>query len=188
MWLGALHQRKILWTHIVQLYQHDIGHELRHTKLTQEHVYLTPQSVMRVNLAAQVLSHSVGSVLQTFAGDEAEETARFVLLMDNFFDALNVRSTAEGKKKRNPHLEPYTALDDHRFQFLADEFIGYIENWKQSVEARPGFTKSQKNKMFLIYQTYDGLKTTVNSTIAATQYLLQSGVSMVQHRSSVKTL
>lgn len=46
------------------------------------------------------------------------------------------------------------------FQFLATEFLGYIEAWRDTVMARPGFSKTQRNKMFLTQQTYEGLKTT----------------------------
>ena len=41
-------------------------------KLTSDHVNLTPYSVMRVRLAAQVLSESVGSVLNAFGPVEVE--------------------------------------------------------------------------------------------------------------------
>ena len=47
-------------------------------------------------------------------------------------------------------------------QFLAEDFLGYIENWQTSVMGRDGFTKQEKNKMFLSKQTYEGLKTTGN--------------------------
>ena len=46
--------KEILWSHIARIFQEDSVRELRRTRLTAEHVYLTPQSVMRVYLAAQV--------------------------------------------------------------------------------------------------------------------------------------
>ena len=45
---------EILWSHINDLYEDDSRRELRRTRLTAEHVHLTPQSIMRVYLAAQV--------------------------------------------------------------------------------------------------------------------------------------
>jgi hypothetical protein len=39
-----------------------------------------------------VLSESVGNALQLIGGAEAEETSRFVMLFDKFFDILNVSS------------------------------------------------------------------------------------------------
>ena len=46
------------------------------------------------------------------------------------------------------------------FQFLAEDVMGYIEDWKKSVMVREGFSRSEKNKMFLSQQTYDGMKST----------------------------
>ena len=48
---------------------------------------------MRVNLAAQVLSETVGNVLNNFGPEEAEGTGQFCIMMDKFFDCLNVRNT-----------------------------------------------------------------------------------------------
>ena len=48
-------------------------------RLTSDHINLTPYSVMRVGLAAQVLSETVGSVLNQFGPPEAAGTAKFCL-------------------------------------------------------------------------------------------------------------
>ena len=40
----------------------------------------------------QVLSESISKALQLTGGDEAVKTARFVNMMDKFFDALNVHN------------------------------------------------------------------------------------------------
>ena len=45
---------------------------------------------MRVNLAAQVLSETVGNVLNSLGPQEAEKTGQFCIMMDKFFDCLNV--------------------------------------------------------------------------------------------------
>ena len=70
-------------------------------KLTRVHIKLT-YSVMRVNLAAQVLSEIVGNVLNNFGPEEAAGTGKFCLMMDKFFDCLNVRTTKENITKRKP--------------------------------------------------------------------------------------
>ena len=46
--------KHLLWDHVVALYKEDASRALYRTELTEEHVYLTPHSVMRVNLADQV--------------------------------------------------------------------------------------------------------------------------------------
>ena len=58
-------------------------------KLTNDHINLTPFSVTRVRLAAQVLSETVGSVLNSFGPADAVGIAKCCLMMDNFFDCLN---------------------------------------------------------------------------------------------------
>ena len=84
-------------------------------RLTYDHINLTSYSVMRVNLAAQVLSASVASVLKSFGPPEVAATAKLCEMVDSFFDCLNVRSMTEHVRKRKPFLAPYTSLDDRRY-------------------------------------------------------------------------
>ena len=72
----------ILWSHISQIYDEQLQSGLKFVpKLTSDHINLTPYSVMRVNLAVQVLSDTVGNVLNQFGPAEAEGTANFCLMM-----------------------------------------------------------------------------------------------------------
>ena len=68
MWNGGHY---VLWQHITSMfYQHlDRGLKLL-PRLTYEHINLTAYSVMRVNLAAQVLSALVAAVLKEFGPPE----------------------------------------------------------------------------------------------------------------------
>ena len=84
-------------------------------KLTSDHINLTPFSVTRVRFAAQVLSETIGSVLNTFGPAVAVGTAKCCLMMDNFFDCSNVKNTMEYKVKQKHFLKPYTSVDDVRF-------------------------------------------------------------------------
>ena len=62
-----------LWSHISRLYYEDLEYDLKLVnKLTSDHINFTSYSVMRVILAAQVLSETVGNVLSSFG---LEETA-----------------------------------------------------------------------------------------------------------------
>ena len=54
--------------------------------------------------------------MAAYGGDDAQETAGFILLMDRFFDCLNVRSDVEGQRRRKPDMLPYTDVNDARFQ------------------------------------------------------------------------
>ena len=170
----------ILWSHITQLYDEQLECGLKLApKLSSDHVNLTPYSVMRVNLAAQVLSDTVGNVLKQFMQPEAEGTANFCLMMDKFFDCLNVRNKKEHEQKKKPFLKPYESVNDERFEWL-DSFLDYFRLWKESIEERPGdFTQNAKSRMFISWQTYEGLQVTVHSLKEVVKYLLQNGVRYV---------
>ena len=105
----------LLWQHITEIFYQDVDNGLKLLpRLSYEHVNLTPYSVMRVNLAAQVLSASVAAVLKKFGPPETAATAKLCEMVDGFFDCLNVRSTTEHQRKRKPFLDPYTSVDDER--------------------------------------------------------------------------
>ena len=57
---------------------------------------------MCVKFATQILSESVGKVLEQSRNMETFETARYCKMLDSFFDCLNVRSLTENERKRKP--------------------------------------------------------------------------------------
>ena len=88
----------LLWKHVSDCYEKDcIGQVRKLPKVTNEHISLTSYSVMRVNLAAQVMSSSVSKVMLAYNPFEALETARFIGLVDKFFDCFNTRSLHEAE-------------------------------------------------------------------------------------------
>ena len=115
----------LLWQHITEIFYHDVDNGLKLLpRLSYEHVNLTPYSVMRVNLAAQVLSTSFAAVLKTFGPPETAATAKLCKMVDGFFDCLNVRNTTEHQRKRKPFLAPYTSVDDERCGLLY--FLNFV--------------------------------------------------------------
>ena len=102
----------LLWSPIARIYYWDLesGFKLVH-KLTSGHIILTSYSVMRVNLAAQVLSETVGNVLNNFGPEETAGIGKFCLMMDKFFDCLKVRNTKKHITKWKPFLKPYEFID-----------------------------------------------------------------------------
>ena len=84
----------LLWAHISTLGQKDANCDLRLLpKLSMKHVDLTAYSIIKVNLAVQVLSATVSNVFSTYSGPECSATAKFCSMMNSFFDCLNVRCT-----------------------------------------------------------------------------------------------
>ena len=170
----------ILWSHISTLYYQDLECGLKMlNKLTSDHINLTPFSVMRVRLAAQVLSETVGQVLNSFGPADAVGTAQFCLMMDKFFDCLNVKNTVQHKLKQKTFLKPYTSVDDERFAWL-DQFLDYFELWKESIDERQGtFTQNAKSNMFISWQSYEGLQVTVHSFKEVCKFLLEQGIPYI---------
>ena len=148
--------------------------------ITSDHVRLTSYSVMKVNLAAQVLSSTMAAVLTKFGALEVSAIAKYCSMMDKFFDCFNVRSLQEHERKRKPLLAPYTDINDDRFTFLENEFLGYFHEWKNSVDSHEGdYTKQSQAKMFVSWQTHEGLQITVYSLIEAVRFLLRNGMDYV---------
>ena len=146
MWNNGLH---ILWSYISQLYHDDLESWLKLVnKLTSDHINLTPHSVMRVRFAAQVLSETVGNVLNEFGPPEAGGTAKFCLMVDKCFDCLNVRNTVEHELRRK--LKPYHSVEDSRFEWL-DTFLSYFSQWKESIDLRNDrdYTAKERSNMFI---------------------------------------
>jgi hypothetical protein len=77
-------------------------------------------------------------------------------------------------------LAPYTSVNDPRFPWLETDFLGYLRDWKEGITNRPGnFSKNAQSRMFLSWQTYEGLKMTTHSAIEATKFLLDEGMEYV---------
>ena len=149
-------------------------------KLTLAHVNLTPYSKMNVRLATQILSESVSCILREYYPAGTFGTSELCHYANKFFDCLNSRNQFEFVKKRNESCAPYRITDDARLNWLKNDFLSYLQNWKRSIATRPGdFTDTERDKMFLSHQTYKGVVITVNSTVEVIRYLLNAGMPYV---------
>ena len=131
MWNNDHHH---IWKHIIDVYNKDL------------------------ECGLHVLTMS--KVLQLYRGTMYQETAKFCLLVDGFFDCCNVRSLTEGSRSRKPICNPYTSVHDERFIWLKHDFLGYLSTWKENTKKREGnVSKDERSRMFLSLsrQTYEGL-------------------------------
>ena len=68
---------------------------------------------------------------------------------------------------------PLRSVTDQMFSWLRNVFLKSFRDWLNSVQQRQGnVIKDVGQKMFISWQTYEGLKKSVNSIIEATQFLL----------------
>ena len=110
----------------------------------------------------------------------ATETSELILKMDKPFDCCNVRNTKEHTSAIKPFLAQYESQNDERFNWLKNEFLKYFVDWKENIAKRPGnFTANARTKMFLSWQTYEGLRITTLSLIECVKFLLGVGFSYV---------
>lgn len=56
----------------------------------------------------------MSKALSYYGDPRTEETAKFVFMMDTFFDCLNGRSKTAHIRFRKPNLKPYTETSDER--------------------------------------------------------------------------
>ena len=171
----------IIWNNITDLFYEDreVGLHIM-PKSTYKHIKSTPYSIINVKLAAQVLSLSVSKVLSKYSPPDAAGTAEFCLLMDTFFDIMNVKNVNAHQFERKPNLVPFNSVNDPRFSWLRNVFLKYFKDGLYSIEEWQGyFTQKDRQKMFISRQTDEGLNITVNSIIEAVQFLLQHEVNYV---------
>ena len=85
----------VSWQHIVDFYNTDKGQTIQLApKHKDKHLELPPFSAMRVNLAAQVLSHSVAAGISFLVTakelpEDAIETAELIEHFDALFNTFN---------------------------------------------------------------------------------------------------
>ena len=100
--------KRISWKWIKDFFDSDSQKAIRMApRLTKKHLEVPPFSAMRVNLAAQVLSHTVAAGICTYVDlgkmhDEGMHTAEFVKLIDGLFDIFNSRNRLDIKILRRP--------------------------------------------------------------------------------------
>ena len=77
-------------------------------------------------------------------------------------------------------LKPFTSDTDERFEWLFYTFLPYFTNWELSVENREYFSQSEKEKIFISWQTCEGIKIRyLYSLIEVFKFLLENGASFV---------
>ena len=171
----------IIWNHIADIFfvDRECGLHIL-PKLSCEHIKLTPQSIMNVTLAAQLLSSTFSKTLTSYGPPESAGTANFCLLMDGFFDIMIIRYIQSHEFERKSFPAPFTSVNDDRFGWLQNVFLKNFEDWLTSIEQRPGnFSRNARSNMFVSWQTFEGLKITVHSIIEAVKFLLQHHVKYV---------
>ena len=97
----------VSWQHIVDFYNFDKSQKIQMApKLKDKHIDLPPFASMRVNLAAQVLSHTVAAGISTLVllkqlPEDAKCTAEFIEHFDVLFNSFNSHNYKSSQKMGN---------------------------------------------------------------------------------------
>ena len=79
------------------------------------------------------------------------------------FDIMNIQNNQSLEFEWIPMLAPLRSVNDRRFSWLRNVFLKSFQDWLNSVQQCQGnFTKDAGQKMFISWQTYEGLKISVN--------------------------
>ena len=71
----------------------------------------------------QVLGETVSKALEHSGGDEASETAKFVRMMDRFFDCLNITNLTNGMHEQKSFQDPYTNANDFYLKVMCHGYV-----------------------------------------------------------------
>ena len=87
---------------------------------------------------------------------------------------------AASSQELKPFNAPFSSTDDPRFSWLKIYFLKNFEDWWESIEERPAAcTKSDKQKIFISSQIYEGLEITVHAVIELAKFLIMHKFSYV---------
>ncbi|KAK3929356.1 Sensory rhodopsin I transducer [Frankliniella fusca] len=164
---------------------------------------------MKVKLAAQALSGTVCKDIRSQNWDDARETEVFIEKVNEWFDCLNGAHSSQGKKTNNSNLNPYTSVDDCRFDTIAN-FLMYLEEWEEDAknpnqtlnatagnntlnagdcnesEIEDGVFNPEEDtpasRRLLSSQTLEGIRLTSFAFKPLVSFLLSEGVSFINAR------
>ena len=79
------------------------------------------------------------------------------------FDIMNIQNNQSFEFEWISVLAPLRSVNDRRFSWPRNGFLKFFQDWLNSVQQYQGnFTKDSGQKMFISWQTYGGLKISVN--------------------------
>ena len=158
--------KTVSWKYIVDFYNIDRSQQIQLApKLKERHIHLPPFSAMRVNLAAQILSHSVAAGMSFLVTckeihEDAIYTAKFAEQFDILFNTFNSHRLRSSQKLGHAFND---SSGHHAFLCDSLRFLDSIKTedgkelpcifgWKLSISALLGlwhYLKTEQNFQFL---------------------------------------
>ena len=91
------------------------------------------------------------------------QNSELLFIIEMIFDIMNIQNNQSLEFEWIPMLAPLRSVNDWRFSWLHIFFLKSFQDWLNSVQQCHGnFTKDAGQKMFILWQTYERLKISVN--------------------------
>ena len=145
-----------------------------------------------------MLSESVAKRMRLEFREAARETANFVEKLDKFFDTMNVRSFTNGIHSLKPFQMPYRWANDFRIkvivlcifscaafishfqQWLREDFLVWLKDWEEEVNACKSLKSAEQAKMMLSRETHVGLQ--ITNTILNNSMNINNAMGLINCR------
>lgn len=167
--LFVINKRPVAWTDVAKTFEIDQKSATTRAmlKITSNHITPTNFQKMRVKLAAQIFSHTVGSAIKTAAATKqwnsstSLNTADFIENMNNIFDSLNSRVLHDPNPNRRP-----LSIYKKRSEEVLQNGLEYFKNI-EVFEAN-----KQRNNIYCL----NGFEWTLRSILLLWDHLKELGV------------
>ena len=131
------------WAHLKQIYNEEVNHPVKRTKLDYRSIYPNNFEKQKVSLALNVFNEKTVAVLKQ---KKLDDTALFISKITWMWHILNVKSSNEGVHLNDPDRHPISSPDDERLLFLENmaTFLKLMDNSKRGQRVR-GFSSQTAN-------------------------------------------
>ncbi|XP_049276172.1 LOW QUALITY PROTEIN: uncharacterized protein LOC125760320 [Rhipicephalus sanguineus] len=187
---GMAGDHQINFAHYVALYE---AEKSKHTrvvpKLTKAHVAPDNLQKMSVRLATQLFSRgtAIGIRIYREAGTEglrgSEGTEVFTRLLNDLFDALNIKLPERGIKRHSKEIQASSGSSSYVLMLIVcgyfTSFIQVIKDFLEMLNSTEKNSVEQGLKLFASQQTTQSLRVTLMSTLEVIEFLLDEGAHYV---------
>ena len=105
-----------------------------------------------------VIFYKIKNIVYTFF-----QNSTLLFINELIFDIINIQNNQSLEFDWIPMLASLRSINGQRFSWVRNVFLKSFEDWLNSVQqCQRNFTKDAGQKMFLSWQTYEGLKISVN--------------------------
>ena len=151
-------------------------------------MYSTNFEKQKVSLAFAVFNEKTINALRGLKTNSADETTRFIELVVDMWNCLNIKCPGAGQKLQDPNREKFTEQNDARLDFLKDmaTMFKQMDTYSPSTHVRlMGLTTDTSNAFHL---TLNGISSLITLLLTKMNYAFNCRVTTRQDRGRIRYL